>query len=382
LEREDDPFMIKKKCMLISIIILFLLFFPISVHSKPISWEDLENGYPLKVRGWHDKLKSIVIYSENYQLSPTTEYFVLDKDVDTNNPFKVDKWILKLKNSIIKLKTIKINLVFHGKNLVPVPPITTSITLEVNSICDDIYKILFEEINDQLTNRINAITPSTDKTITLEGLYFKLRKGKLRDYINNIEKLREDTIQSQCETNIYHLMKFIKNEEKYGFETASWELPQTILSYLDNISEVLNNYSEKNKLLNATIFIIGYADPRNIPSYTQIPLPSNMVLRIDEETCPDDKTKGHPTPIHENDDQFPRIKDRIINNCQLSAARAKAALDYLKPKLKNINGLRYTYAAGGIKDNSEEEMPENRRGDGDIPEHRSISVRIHIEAAK
>jgi len=344
------------------IFILFLCCCTVTI-AEEVTWDQLEAGFSFKVKGLHDSLISFKVNGSSYEAQAN---FVLRKTYDSGHFFKRDEWSIALvnpKGNSIKFSDAAIEIIFAGDRVFPTNQKRSKFSFTVESICPSISEIIFDKIRGDLRSSARS-SKISGGDITLGKLYSELRKDNLKHYVDSLPDA--DTHFSQC-IDVFHLMRLMKNEKRHGFGTGSYELPDSIRHYIANIASVLNDYARTYTLSDAMISVIGYTDARGV----DVPIEINpgLSVRYNADKCPKDKALGI-SYVSLSSRDFTKIHE-IHNNCQLSAARAKAALDHLRSGIYTAN-VAYRYAAGGIKDNRKEDIPENR----------SIMIRIKIDAGK
>jgi outer membrane protein OmpA-like peptidoglycan-associated protein len=196
-------------------------------------------------------------------------------------------------------------------------------------------------------------------------LYEELKESTLKQYIDRLPDAAANL--SQCKST-YHLLKFIENGSEYGFQTGSFAIPDSVNAYVHHLADVLNYYALTYQLKDAKISIVGYADRRRFGKH-YIDIPKAIDVRLDLNACPENEAK-YPSLIRKGSSQFSAIY-KAKNNCHLSAARAKSVLNLLSSKVNSAH-FKFEYAAGGVRGKTKK----------DRPKHRSVEIKIHLNAGK
>lgn len=343
--------------MVIRLIVCFLVFFSANLLAEKIS------PYIIKVNALHDKLNFFSIKESGEK---GFKYFKLNKVFDSKF-IKRDEWEIILRNprgNSIKHKDLTIEMEFSGSRIFFTAPRKSHVSLEIKSICEPISEIIYKKINNNLKKTIEATKQSTVK-ISLAKLYSSLKKDELESYLEKLPDTDLNNSVSIC-SDTYNLLQYLRNGEHYGFETESYKLPKEIKSYLSSVAKIINTYEKQYELKSLDVLVTGYTDGRKVHEpYNSVEAP--LVVYYDSKNCKSENTKK-PKFIKEGDFLYTEIVE-ITDNCQLSATRAKAALEILKAEVK-VKNSNFYYAAGGAKDNQHK----------DNAKHRSILIQLKLNA--
>lgn len=316
------------------ILLVILLVLPIEVYSEKrsikLTWEELEKGYFFEVRTIYN-LDSKFLNGSHKEFEQKLLLAKISKESPIFRDFRKDDWKLSIarKTPRIMYKTNYINLSFSGKEE------KIEYMFEIEPVCYPIAEIIRQEVSKHYKD-------NREKNINVSDLYNNLINNKLSEYLDTLPDVDSEGREKKC-MEVYRLLKYIKNEEKYGFDTGSGELTKELKSFLDHVYQMLYKHIEAFEKNQAEMKVIGYTDARKIDN--PYCLDEFSINEVSEE-CKGMSVEG----IAE-----------ITNNCELSALRANNAINYLK-KLGNDSGdIKFVSVAGGKKDAIVEDVPENRK---------------------
>ncbi len=250
-------------------------------------------------------------------------------------------------------------LINQTVRIVPAPDCSSDACLPViELIYTEVANALHDNVAEQRRPVGHYVPP-----IDLGALFAAMKQGVLSDHVRSLAPIGP----SPCPT-LYELLRADDEVEPFGFATAKWELSPSLRAYLDLIVGAVRSYAQGHELKDAQIRVIGFADARDIRGRQAAPAKAHYR----PESCPENTTSGDTSFVDLLSPEGSATRlSTIENNCQLSAARAHAAADFLWQRLGDIIE-QSMYAAGGIKNATP----------GDIPENRAVAIELVLHAAR
>lgn len=350
---------------------LFIIVFSHVSHSdSKITWDvTLGVGISFLTSGFVEKIDKITINGEVVDLK--------DKRIitirESNKWWVLKEWNLNLSKYFhdkYRLTDTKFNIYVSGRTGQNHKP------YYIQPDCEVISSIIYDEIlnKSKYTEKINK-----EIKLNLNDAFESLKRNKLMSVLAHLKDVRLENISPKC-IEEYHLLKYIDNDEKYGFDTRSYDIPKGLSKYLESMMNILedNLYGFRQSLQEVEIKVIGYADERNIkkddPIMNQL-YPQNIYYDI--TACPENDInrieyvdyKQQYTSI-DHKQQYKKVPEKIVNNCQLSAIRAFNVISNID-KYFNSKNVRFVYAAGG-----------EFKNDKDYSHSRKIDIEVTANAAK
>jgi len=329
--------------------LLLILSIANITEASSILWSYLNNGMSIAVDPFGTKIVKITINDKDVQLidNKIEHMFKVEYIIKSTNDVYQE---FRLQDSVLAI-TIANKYKRRTKRYKIQPDCTSLSTLIVTEI-----------VNNSSTTEIKT----GEINLNITEIFERLRNNQLQDVLEGIQDVDVSNISKQC-INTYHLLNLVDSNNLYGFEVKSYNLTQEMKNALSHLaSQIIQEYLAlyDDSLYEASVKIIGYADPRTIGD----PIANHTNARIGSGCVNDQAIFKEPIryveePVLYGQSQtITRIPDWIKNNCQLSALRAYSAISFIR---KHLSGrVIYYYVAGGVlSSSSEDEHKLNRKID-------------------
>jgi hypothetical protein len=218
--------------------------------------------------------------------------------------------------------------------------------------CPKRTELIYTELSQRTQEQLQ-IEGETTAHLEVNDVFYKLLSDTLKDYMKDLPA----PMSSPCLSEI-ELRKFLDTRGKQGFEARGYQLYPGLKSFLDVLTEAMQDAAKDWSPYHLDVKIIGYTDHNEVGKPIELltgktgideyvwhstPYPlevyydgCNKSSLIDGPRYLDFSSNAQSNPIKE-----------IVNNCELGAVRAYVATAYLRNKLGTDN-VSFSYATGGI----------------------------------